>query len=102
MKKKDEPENGVLAFYKEKKKWIPYPAKECPKISQVRMIHEATNWIVKEVMHNDRDEGVKLEFWAYDDSGRKKQSLVFLEGCITKEKEGAWVDVKIRMPWLVI
>jgi hypothetical protein len=110
MKKKgfgkngDEPENGVLAFYKEKKKWIPYPAKEAPKIEQFgrnHMLHNATDWIVDEVMHNDREEGVKLEFWAYND-GNEKHTLIFLEGCVTEEKEGSWVDVKLRMPWLVI
>lgn len=103
----DEPENGVLAFYREKKKkkWLPYEEKDAPDINQFgrdRVLHNATDWVVNQIMHNDRGNGVKLEFWAFDDGGKKNYGIFIIEGGITDEKEGSWVDIKIRIPWLVI
>lgn len=107
MKKKSisEAESGVLAFYKDKKKWVLYEEKEAPDIKKFglnNLVHNATDWIVEEIMHNDMGDGVKLEFWAIDDGGKKNLGLIVIEGMLTQEKEGTWVDVKIRMPWMVI
>jgi len=102
---KEEPENGVLAFYKDKKKWVPYEEKEAPNINQFgrnATLHNATDWVVNQIMHNDMGDGVRLEFWAIDDGGKKNFGIFVIEGVITEEKDGSWVDVKIRMPWLVI
>jgi hypothetical protein len=108
MKKKTfgkdgEPENGALAFYKEDGKWIPYPAKKAPNIAQFgpRPLQGVTDWIINQIMRCDQEEGVKVELWAYDD-GDQKHTMMFFEGKVTKEKNGAWVDVKVRLPWIVI